>query len=158
MLEIGSNSELPENGASWRQLRSGDFSGMPSLTWSSESALDRDADGHPIADSQGMVGLSEADCVSVLPTWQQEQLSKAPRFMMDPSDGNSLNRMVEWMMAENPVLRPVIDQVLGCDGCRWVSSRSRAAATIFEGNFGPDDDVLDISHDDVEMADMMDTS
>jgi len=158
MLEIGSNSELPENGSSWRQLRSGDFSGMPSLTWSSESALDRDADGHPIADAQSMVGLSESDCTSALPTWQQEQLAKAPNFMMDPNDDNSLNRMVEWMMAENPAFRPAIDQVLGCDGCQWVASRSRAAATIFEGNFGPEDDVLDVGHYDVDMADMMDTS
>ncbi|KAF2785772.1 hypothetical protein K505DRAFT_368819 [Melanomma pulvis-pyrius CBS 109.77] len=161
MLEIGSNSELPENGVSWRQLRSGDFSGMPSLTWSSESALDRDADGHPITDPQSMMSDANVDPLdsnSFIPAWQQAQLAKAPRFMMDPTDDNSLNRMVEWMMAEEPRLRPTIDQVLSCQGCQWVEGRSRAAATIYEGNFGPDDDVLDFGHQDVDMADMMDTS
>jgi len=153
MLEIGSNSELPEYGLSWQQLRSGDFSGVPSLTWSSESALDRDPEGHPIADAQDEVGYNDA-----FPHRQQAQLAKAPRFMMDPTDPDSLNRMVEWMMAADPAQRPTIDQVLGCGGCRWVESRSRAAATIYEGNFGPDDDVLFDDHHDVEMADMMDTS
>src|SRR4051794_25524734 len=50
MCEIAGNIVLPENGSSWQRLRSGDFTEIPSLTWSSESSLNRDSKGEPIND------------------------------------------------------------------------------------------------------------
>ena len=50
MLEIAANVQLPDNGPSWMKLRSGDFSDVPSLTWSNASSVLRDASGNPIVD------------------------------------------------------------------------------------------------------------
>jgi mitosis inhibitor protein kinase SWE1 len=49
MLEIAGNVELPENGPSWQKLRTGDMSDVPSLTWSSDSHVARDASGNPVS-------------------------------------------------------------------------------------------------------------
>ena len=170
MLEVAANSELPHNGGQWNRLRSGDFSDLPSLTWSSESSLNRDSDGNPIMDQQSINGSAETLCMSVNNSdpldnvsfrsfSQEEELAKAPRFMLDSSDYDSLDVMVKWMMSVDPDRRPVIDQVYRCGGSQWVERRRRAGATIYEGNFGPDDVVLAFDdHHDIEVADMMDTS
>jgi mitosis inhibitor protein kinase SWE1 len=55
------------------------------------------------------------------------------------------------MISPAPQDRPIIQQVLKAQGVRWVQSRRRAGATVFEGNWGPADDVL---ADDAEMMDV----
>lgn len=51
ILEIAGNVQLPDNGPTWTRLRSGDMSDAPSLTWSADSNLLRDATGIPMKDS-----------------------------------------------------------------------------------------------------------
>lgn len=170
MCEIAGNLEMPENGESWQKLRSGDFSELPSLTWSSESTLDRDANGEPI-DIETTDGESQTPFASstsedlrsiVLPTVRYSGgLAQPPEFMIDDNHPDSLDRIVQTMMNPDPEMRPTIQQIYSCHGCQWVLSRSRAGATIFEGNWGPSDDVLKLDGGDgrdfLDEADRMDT-
>lgn len=167
MCEIAANIFLPENGTSWQRLRTGDFSELPSLTWSSESSLNRDVNGEPLSDSEDANGSTETICISdggddslkyiTVPAIAGHSggLVTPPRFMIDENDPDSLHQMAQWMMHPNPDQRPTIEQVYLCYGCQWVEKRSRAGATIFEGNWGPADDVL---HHLAHETDMMDTS
>jgi len=154
MCEVASNYSMPENGESWQRLRRGDLSDLPSLTWSTESSLDRDVKGDPIdasadADDEllGQINISSVQRYS-------GGLAMPPNFMIDDQDPDSLQQIVTWMLAHNPDLRPTAHQLYQTAGCQWVEQRSRAGATIFEGNWGPADDVLDLKGDD---ADRMDT-
>jgi mitosis inhibitor protein kinase SWE1 len=173
MLEIAANVQLPDNGASWQKLRAGDMSEVPSLTWNSESSIFRDASANPISDIDAVeiidVSDSLRDDVSVssfirrpresggkpleLPSelTRHGELINAPAFMMDPNHAQSLDRLVEWMISPSPADRPTAGQVLDTIGIKWVDERKRAGATIFEGSWGPADEVL---ADDAEMMDV----
>lgn len=163
MLETAGNVELPDNGASWQKLRNGDMSDVPSLTWSSEdSNILRDASGNPMTDDDDEedveVVLSDHDNIVL-----ESQASKAtcmvrrgellhpPSFMTNPSDDQSLDGIVRWMISPNPDNRPAIDRILQTQGVQWAESRRRAGATIFEGNWGPADEIL---AEDAEMIDV----
>lgn len=164
MLEIAGNIILPDNGASWQRLRAGDMSDLPSLTWSSESSLARDQSGDPVNDLSTN-GSNETLCVSdgeddtfkflrdLAPmSHRPEELVKPPNFMVDPDDNEALDKIVQWMISPQPDERPAIDQVYRCGGVQWVEKRRRAGGTIYEGNWGPADDVLDDGHD-IDMTD-----
>lgn len=166
MLEIAGNIILPDNGTSWQRLRAGDMTDLPSLTWSSESSLARDQSGDPINDLSTNAS-NETLCVSdgeeeafkflreLSPRPNRpEELVKPPNFMVDPNDNEALDKIVQWMISPQPDDRPVIDQVYHCGGVQWVKQRRRAGATVYEGNWGPADDVLDAGHD----VDMMDAN
>ncbi|KAH7118745.1 membrane-associated tyrosine [Dendryphion nanum] len=139
LCEIAANLDLPENGDSWQRLRNDDFSEVPSMTWSSMSSLNRDENGDPIESSES--------------TPQPEIPKHAPAFMTDPSNPDSADSVFLAMMHRDPAMRPTIDTVFSGGGCQWVAGRLRAGATVYEGPFGPEDDVL---HQDY--ADVMDTS
>lgn len=164
MLEIAGNIILPDNGTSWQRLRAGDMSDLPSLTWSSESSLARDQSGDPVNDLSTN-GSNETLCVSdgeddtfkflrdLAPrSHRPEELVKPPNFMVDPDDNEALDKIVQWMISPQPDERPAIDQVYHCGGVQWVEKRRRAGGTIYEGNWGPADDVLDDGHD-IDMTD-----
>ncbi|KAF2205038.1 kinase-like protein [Delitschia confertaspora ATCC 74209] len=178
MCEIAGNVLLPENGDSWQRLRSGDFSEVPSLVWSSErqSTLYRDAAGHALykdsnhpsreslyfsretlctSDSEGSMFKAKG-----APTpYHPEELVKPPNFMIDPEASESMDKIVKWMLNPNPEKRPSIEQVYHFGGVQWVEGRRRAGATIYEGNWGPSDDVLGLDQERQDQeADMMDTS
>ncbi|KAF2157880.1 kinase-like protein [Myriangium duriaei CBS 260.36] len=166
MLEIAGNIVLPDNGMSWQRLRAGDMSDLPSLTFSSESTLVRDESGDPV---NMMSGQSEGTlCASdvimdddddlgfcnrrMVATPRARDLVEPPRFMQDSSDGQCLDRVVQRLISPDPDQRPMIDEVLASQGVQWTSRRRRAGATIYEGNWGPADDVLNHGRD-VEMLD-----
>ena len=164
MLEIAGNIILPDNGTSWQRLRAGDMSDLPSLTWSSESSLARDRSGDPVNDLSTN-GSNKTICVSdgeddtfkflrdLAPrSHRSEELVKPPNFMVDPDDNEALDKIVQWMISPQPDERPAIDQVYHCGGVQWVEKRRRAGGTIYEGNWGPADDVLDDGHD-IDMTD-----
>ncbi|KAI9790311.1 MAG: hypothetical protein M1835_001071 [Candelina submexicana] len=174
MLEIAANVELPENGASWQKLRTGDLSDIPSLTWSSDSNIFRDPSGNPISRNATNEGLCASDpgdndfgSSGLLQRPRNEvwkanehpsiklsrrgELLRPPAFMLDPQDTEALDKIVKWMLSPSPTDRPVVDQILSTTGVQWVENRRRAGATVFEGNWGPDDDVLE---DDAEMIDV----
>lgn len=165
MLEIAGNVMLPDNGASWQRLRAGDMSDVPSLTSSSEqSHIFRDSTGKPITPETSVDEFYGSDDFSSLDAIYREQhrpcqpkvlrtgeLLGPPDFMVDANNPQALDNIVRWMISPETADRPVIDQVLSTTGVRWVATRRRAGATIFEGNWGPADDVL---ADDAEMIDV----
>lgn len=161
LLEIAGNIVLPDYGASWQKLRAGDLSDLPELTFSSESSLPRDDSGDPVNTTPGGTAMDtfddDDDDFSLNPRpsnpYRTHDLVKPPRFMVDPNDPEALDKVVQWMISPLPEDRPLVDQLLACGGVRWVECRRRAGATIFEGNWGPADDVLGAAQD-VEMLDI----
>lgn len=160
MLEMAGNIVLPDNGTSWQRLRNGDMSDLPSLTFSSESSLPRDESGDPISmASDDTIRLGDDDLgfmsMSTVPSTapSRHELVQPPNFMVDSENDQALEKVVQWMISPDPDERPVIDQLLACGGVQWVEKRRRAGATIYEGAWGPADDVLQPAQD-VEMLDI----
>jgi mitosis inhibitor protein kinase SWE1 len=180
MLEIAGNVQLPDNGPTWQKLRSGDMSDVPSLTWSTDSMMTRDATGIPVEESDiSMDSLGSDDEMepefgsptmssrrrnigssskslshdpgNLFGSMRRGELRYAPPFMRDMYHEHALDRIVRWMISPVPKDRPVIHQVLESESLQWVNSRRRAGATVFEGNWGPADAVL---ADDAEMMDV----
>lgn len=181
MLEIAGNVQLPDNGPTWQRLRSGDMSDVPSLTWSTASTILRDATGIPLEESDmsmdsagsdeeietdfgsptmmsrkrhSMPQVSKSmshDASNLFGSLRHGELHSAPDFMRDQYHANALDKIVRWMISPNPEDRPTISGVLETEGVSWVERRRRAGATVFEGNWGPADDVL---ADDAEMMDV----
>ena len=169
LTEIAGNCVIPENGTYWTKLRSGEFEHvLPSLTWSADSStLSRDGNGDPIPENSVSLDtflMSDTD-IDPLSNVQvraasspEEDLARAPKFMIDYTDPNTMDQVVKAMLNPVPEDRPTAEQVLHCFGCQWVDHRRRAGATVYEGNFGPGEDVLaTYALDDVD-ADMMDMS
>ncbi len=164
MLEIAVNIVLPDNGASWQRLRAGDWTNLPSLTWSSDSSLVRDQSGDPIelmkgtSDQSMCVSNPEDDDLSFLKPAMPKisrttDLVNPPSFMTDPTNPEALDKVVQWMTTPEADERPTVDQLLAAGGVQWVDRRRRAGATVYEGNYGPADDVLNHGQD-VEMTDI----
>lgn len=164
LLEIAGNIVLPDNGMSWQRLRAGDMSDLPSLTWSSDSSLVRDESGDPVElmgvasnDSLCMSNPGDDDLGFLKPTAPKLERSgdlvNPPNFMIDSTDPQALDGIVQWMLCPDPDQRPVIEQVLSAGGVQWVDRRRRAGATVYEGTWGPADDVLN-HQQDVEMLDI----
>ncbi|KIW05685.1 hypothetical protein, variant [Verruconis gallopava] len=165
ILEIAANMELPSYGEGWQRLRHGNLANIPSLTFSSASTLPRTEDGDPISPSKlGSDATnppsddSSASNESTLPqttiaSRRPFDLANPPNFMVDPEDERSLESVVVLMMQEDPDRRPTIEQVYQFPGVRWVEKRRRAGATIYEGPFGPGDEVL-MGDGDVDMMDV----
>jgi mitosis inhibitor protein kinase SWE1 len=181
LLEIAANVVLPDNGEPWRKLRSGDLSDVPSLTFTDSSVRDANGmqvddsdtsiDSYLSDDEMEDFSLSsEQICgrrrnVSIHRTRgstshnpsnlfgnsRRGELDQAPEFMRDPHHPNSLDNLVKQMLLEDYKKRPTVDMILNHEGLKWVASRRRAGASVFEGNWGPADDVL---NDDAEMMDV----
>ncbi|KAL8726894.1 MAG: hypothetical protein Q9181_005892 [Wetmoreana brouardii] len=171
MLEIAGNVMLPDNGASWQRLRAGDMSDVPSLTSSSEmSNILRDSSGKPITPETSVDDFYGSDATTddfgspdhlsrktqqhsrnQPKTLRTGELLTPPDFMVEANHPQALDNLVRWMISPNPGDRPVVGQILSTNGVQWVAVRRRAGATIFEGNWGPADDVL---ADDAEMMDV----
>lgn len=168
MFEIAGNVELPDNGLSWQKLRNGDISDVPSLTWSSETSIFRDASGNPMSEDSSFEELCRSDpaCddfgVDFLNSHKAQErkpvqlarsgeLTEPPNFMIDASHPQALDKLVRWMISPKPQDRPTADQLLQAHGVQWAMDRRRAGATVFEGNWGPADDILS---EDAEMIDV----
>ncbi|KAH8695925.1 hypothetical protein BGW36DRAFT_298129 [Talaromyces proteolyticus] len=165
MFEIAGNVELPDNGLSWQKLRNGDISDVPSLTWSSETSIFRDASGNPLSQESSFDELcgsdpafndSGVDFSKSRPPKPSQfvrsgELVEPPNFMVDASHDHALDKVVRWMISPDPNNRPTADQLLQTHGVQWAMARRRAGATVFEGNWGPADDIL---LEDAEMIDV----
>jgi mitosis inhibitor protein kinase SWE1 len=174
LAEIAGNCVIPENGTYWQKLRSGEFDQvLPSLTWSADSStLSRDSHGDPVPEGSraSMDGFLMSDIdnhdslssITMRPgSSPEEELANAPKFMVEQFNQDSMDHVVKAMLHQDPAMRPTAEAVLHCFGCQWVDARRRAGATVYEGNFGPGDEVLNTyageAHHDVD-ADMMDMS
>lgn len=168
MFEIAGNVELPDNGVSWQKLRNGDMSDVPSLTWSSETTVFRDASGNPVSEEPSFEELCVSDLgedefgddilINRKSTARKPQrversgeLLNPPVFMVDCHHAQALDKIVRWMISPEPLDRPTADQILQTYGVQFVNHRRRAGATIFEGNWGPADEIL---AEDAEMIDV----
>lgn len=172
MLEIAGNVMLPDNGASWQRLRTGDMSDVPSLTWSSETSnVLRDSSGKPLSQDESVEDFYGSDSGAddfgsprflrrrreqrmknePFQLHRSGELAQPPAFMIDSNNPEALDNIVRWMISPQTIDRPVVDQILATTGVQWAESRRRAGATIFEGNWGPADEVL---ADDAEMIDV----
>ncbi|KAF2862221.1 kinase-like protein [Piedraia hortae CBS 480.64] len=165
VLETAGNIVLPDNGLSWQRLRAGDLSDLPSLTWTSESSLNRDEHGNPLDTPE-----SSREAFSSYPDERSDDLGflrpveagkcrntcrdlvTPPNFMVDQTDPDSLENVVQWMIKPDPARRPTVDQLLMTGGVQWVDKRRRSGATIYEGSWGPADAV--VTPQDVEMVDV----
>lgn len=179
VLEMACNVFLPDNGPTWVALREGDLSVVPSLTGTEASAVARDATGMPIeSDSVVSPLFTEDDSLSSLGLrsntsrqgfpfeWSEKgmtynasnlfgaqkrtDLRHPPDFMVQADHPNSLDHVVKWMLTPDPDERPSVHQILDVDSVRWVTTHRRAGATVFEGNWGPQDE----TQVDVEMTDV----
>lgn len=171
MFETAGNVELPDNGVSWQKLRNGDMSDVPSLTWSCETSnVARDVTGNPLADRVSFEQLFEDTGDDEFSAPQAEsgkevfqnvgkppqlarsgELAEPPDFMVDANNENALDKLVRWMISPDPADRPVADQIVHSSGAQWVERRRRAGATIYEGNWGPADEII---AEDAEMIDV----
>ena len=172
MLEIAGNVMLPDNGASWQRLRTGDMSDVPSLTSSSETSnILRDSSGKPLSQDESVEDFYGSDSGAddlgsprflrgrrdkdmkngPFKLHRSGELANPPAFMIDSNDPEALDNIVRWMISPETINRPVVDQILGTMGVQWAEARRRAGATVFEGNWGPADEVL---ADDAEMIDV----
>ncbi|KAI9036586.1 tyrosine protein kinase SWE1 [Aspergillus affinis] len=167
MFEIAGNVELPDNGLSWQKLRNGDTSDVPSLTWSSETGVFRDPSGNPVSEEPSFEELCASDFGDdtfgddsfisrsserkAVPLARSGELVDPPSFMVDASHEQALDRIVRWMISPQPLDRPTADQLLETYGVQFVGRRRRAGATVYEGNWGPADEML---AEDAEMIDV----
>lgn len=166
IMEIAANVKLPENGATWSALREGDFSDVPTLTQDSTSVA-RDANGMPLDDSDRGTNVfgekppsrykfqrAARQSGDIFGLGRKSELQDPPDFMKDPTHPYSLDAVVKWMLSSEPICRPTVYQILGFEVLSWVSNRRRAAATVFEGNWGPADEVMQPISLDVQMTDV----
>lgn len=171
MLEVAANVKLPDNGATWQALRFGDFSEIPSLT--KEEDVMRDATGIPIEDTERSVGVTSDEnhevkqarsnisprggsrqSGDIFGLGRKNELLQPPVFMRDASDPSSLDTVIKGMLNPEPAHRPTVSAVLDCHAIEWISSRRRAGATVFEGNWGPADEPAELVSLDTEMTDV----
>lgn len=158
-LEIAANVSLPPNGPTWVALRSGDLSDVPSLTWIPSYETQWDATGHPTDLTRGVDFSSEKthDPSNLFGSFKRSQSQQPPDFMVKVNHPSSLESIVRWMTSKEPANRPVIHQILELEGLRWVANTRAAPATVYEGNWGPAEQVpVAISNvdSDTEMTDV----
>lgn len=179
MFEIASNVFLPDNGPHWHALRQGNFSAVPTgpLTGTESDALQRDATGMPITeDADATTGASlpyekaivqcnrhkskdfpfdfmpspTHDASNLFGPPKRGDLRHPPSFMVQAAHHYSLDQLVQWMLSPSPADRPTVQQLLHFESVQWVMTHRRAGATVFEGNWGPQDD----GSVDTEMSDV----
>ena len=177
-LEIAGNVELPGNGLPWQKLRSGDLSDVPSLTFSTDDSAIRDANGIPesidsidsfcsdddfdtpfgsptlLSRKRSIMSSSKSmshDPGNLFGSARRGELQQAPPFMQDMYHAHAMDALVRWMLLPAPQDRPTVQQILDFESVRWVETRRRASATVYEGNWGPADEIL---ADDAEMMDV----
>lgn len=134
VVEIAANVVLPDNGNAWHKLRSGDLSDAGRL-----SATDIHSESLFSDNSKVDTNLTEIsdyhdrDTIDFLkekpeiPPW-------VPRFLID---GESLERMVKWMIEPNYKKRPTANEILKTEECIYVEMTRQAGAIIQEDDFGP---------------------
>ncbi|KAF2436063.1 hypothetical protein EJ08DRAFT_224533 [Tothia fuscella] len=153
IAEIAANVELPEMGTSWQKLRHGIMDEFPSLTWSTDSSLPRNESGDPISPDKPcntnsfFIDSDDEDepfvrSAPVGPLCRAGELLIPPAFMIDQENEQSLDKVVFQMIAEHAEDRPTIDDIYHFQGVQWVEARRRSGATVYEGTWGPADEVL----------------
>lgn len=172
ILEIATNIVLPGNGTPWRKLRSGDlsdagklssdnisdflhhrnFSSLTSYTSSLNSLHPNSifnmgkSNSNP-SSKQGTTsetlsaGMATAGGNKPIENLRDIIPKGAPEFLVDNS--RNLDSLVALMLKPNPFERLTASEILSRPECVEIETRRKAGATIFEGEFGPNDEELD---------------
>lgn len=178
IIEVAGNETLPPNGPEWQSLREGDISVAPVLSTSSSGEfVHRDEKGDPIttemvdgflegsasldspasptiarrpkfASDRELAASEELHIGSLLHKPRSGDLIDPPEFMRN----RGLETLVIWMIKAKPSDRPTVADLLNRYELRWVNARRRAAATVFEGLWGPDDSLLSTLSEDEDMV------
>ena len=161
IVEIAANVILPDNGTAWRKLRSGDLSDAgrlssmeihsssifsnsinesTALTTDTLSTVHEDVINIYDGVKNGITGINAPDITksvvrpsaikilrSDIPVW-------VPRFLID---GESLQKMVQWMIHPDYRKRPTANDILCTEECEYVEKTRQAGAIIQEDDFGP---------------------
>ncbi|KAF9774324.1 hypothetical protein IL306_007686 [Fusarium sp. DS 682] len=160
ILETAANVVLPDNGPTWIALRSGDLSEVPSLTWNPSIEVQRDATGNPteIMHSDDFTSGKTHDPSNLFGPSKRSELLQPPEFMVNATHSSSLDMIVRWMTAQEPNERPTVHQVLELEGLQWIGHHRAAPATVYEGNWGPDElipvSIAEGGDSDTEMTDV----
>ena len=144
-LEIAANVQLPENGSTWLALRNGDFRDVPSLTTCPTVENTIRATRTPSSFEEALRGAPSPAVTTATPdfgTPKHKALAQPPQFMADADHPFSLDQLVRQMTRPEPSERLTVDELLGLESLRWIASRRRCAATVFEGRWGPDDHAI----------------
>lgn len=139
ILEMAANIILPDNGTPWRKLRLGDLSDAGRLSLDNISEVLSGAKGGQLLAlttgldfSNSLLGPATTASTLVTP-------GLVPLFLID-NELMNLDRLVQKMLRPTPFERPTANDILNMDECVEIENRRKAAATIFEGEFGPSDD------------------
>lgn len=99
------------------------------------------AEDHQLASGENRNG-------SLLHKPRSGDLVHPPQFMED----RGLEKIVKMMIRKDPNDRPTVSELLDMYELQWVDARRRAAATVFEGLWGPDDSLLSSLSEDEDMV------
>lgn len=126
IVEIAANVMLPDNGNAWHKLRSGDLSDAGKL--SSTEIHSKSLLSAPTIDT-AYTNLSDfsLEMKPKIPAW-------VPKFLID---GESLERIVKWMIQPDLNKRPTANLILHTEECEYVEHTRKTGAIIQEDDFGP---------------------
>ncbi|QLG71540.1 hypothetical protein HG535_0B05840 [Zygotorulaspora mrakii] len=132
IVEIAANVVLPDNGNAWHKLRSGDLSDAGQL-----SATDIHSNSLFSDNSKVDTNLTEiSDYHNNFNGQRQKHKIPAwvPKFLID---GESLERMVKWMIEPDYKRRPTASEILNAEECIYVEMTRKAGAIVQEDDYGP---------------------
>ena len=130
IVEVAANVILPDNGASWQKLRSGDLSDAGKLS-------SNDLVGSLIKNNNNNSHDNENDN-----EFEKKFQNWTPYWLYDGQF--TLDRLVKWMVHPIPHERPSAEEVLQSRECGIVQLRRQSGATIYEGDCGPHVSINDL--------------
>ncbi|KAK6463037.1 hypothetical protein DFJ63DRAFT_312361 [Scheffersomyces coipomensis] len=162
ILEIAANIILPENGTPWRKLRSGDLSDAGKLSSDNLSIFLQNQNNYSSTTTTSYKSIlsmgttankntsnnsnnnnnnnnNTGGSTRYVPSIEELIPLGAPKFLVD-GDSMNLDKLVNKMLKPNPFDRPNAKTILEMEECLLIENRRKAGATIFEGEFGPNDD------------------
>jgi len=156
-LEIGGNVQLPDNGLAWQALRNAQYTELPTLTPFEIIGVTGDIPCSSMTFEDPLTGkmMTIANPRPDFGVPKHAPLVQPPPFMARSSHPWSMDFLMHQLTRPEPAQRPTVDQILQFDSFRWVATRRRCAATVYEGTFGPDDGPNDYAQSDVDTV-MMD--
>lgn len=131
VVEIAANVVLPDNGNAWHKLRSGDFSDAGKLSATDIHSESLFSDSSKV--DTNLTEISDYDNCKIMdrkpkiPVW-------VPKFLID---GESLERIVKWMIEPDYKRRPSARDILNAEECIYVEMTRKAGAIIQEDDYGP---------------------
>ncbi|EGC41888.1 conserved hypothetical protein [Histoplasma capsulatum var. duboisii H88] len=144
ILRDASGNPLPDNNCTFEQLCASDSDEQQHFTDSHSVIGHNSINGNDLSPF-GSCGKQPFSYV------RRGELAEPPDFMIDATNEQALDTIVRWMISPDPADRPIADQIIQTFGVQWAERRRRAGATIYEGNWGPADEVL---AEDAEMIDV----